>query len=273
VGCTEADGSSRVQVFLLDGNKGGDRKDGNHNHNHNTTKATKPLIKLNLTEQTSSAGGGAGDGASGIVSVQWQTKLNQLLVATSTHAFILYHGRFSKKGILLRAVTVLGDGRRQKRATRNKKKRGEDDLQQLYNSRAPAPGSSATIREQDIITPNALPMFQENDAYNFSKRRKLKKEQADTEHLRNLPQAPAKGMKATGTSSGATSTFQQYVMETTAGGPGKQRTVAGQDPREALFKYKEGKTYIGQAYKDNTEVLLADKTLEADEDGVEKQQK
>ena len=76
------------------------------------------------------------------------------------------------------------------------------------------------------------------------------------------PQPPAKGFHVGGKSS-TNSTFTQFIVDATTKG---QKAIAGRDPREALFQYKEGKSYISDAYKGNKEVILADKTVEQDEE-------
>ena len=44
------------------------------------------------------------------------------------------------------------------------------------------------------------------------------------------------------------------------------KQIAGKDPREALAAYSEGKSYIGTAYEGNKERILAEKTVEEEED-------
>ena len=94
--------------------------------------------------------------------------------------------------------------------------------------------------------------------------------EAEEESRKNLPRPPAKGMKAMAGESGGTSSFTQYIMDTTTK---QQKQIAGKDPREALFQYKEGKSYIGTAYEGNKEVVLADKTVEQDEEELNKPKK
>ena len=174
----------------------------------------------------------------GFLPLVWNTKLNQIIVSGHTNIMVFYDPRFSKKGAMLTTGT-----RRTKKA--------EDDLQQLYQSRAP---TSEVVRGE-IITPNALPLFQPEGYKPPGKKRRREEEER-----KNLPEAPAKGMKDL---VGAQSSFTQFIVESTQG---KQKAIAGKDPREALFQYKEGKSFISAAYEGNKERILADKTVEEDED-------
>ena len=46
---------------------------------------------------------------------------------------------------------------------------------------------------------------------------------------------------------------------------GNNKNVAGKDPREELFKYNEGKSYVSRAYEGNIQKILAEKTVEEEE--------
>jgi hypothetical protein len=181
-----------------------------------------------------------------LIGLVWHVKLNQLLVATTKEFQIWYSSDHSKKGVLL------SRGRRRKRTIR-----GEDDLQQLYTSRAPPPGS--TIRQEQIITPNALPLF------GGVTKRQRKQEKEDEETAKHIPQKPSKPIYNT-----PNTIFAQMVMDNRTSG---QKQIAGMDPREALAEYSEGKSYISHAYEGNIERILTDKTVEQEEEAMLKGKK
>ncbi|KAG7372701.1 FHA domain containing protein [Nitzschia inconspicua] len=177
----------------------------------------------------------------------WHVKLNQILITTPHNFQIWYSTDWSKKGILL---TI---GRRYNR----KRHAAEQDLQDLYVSRAPPPGSA--VREEHIIAPNALPLFAGDQQRN---KKKSKKHRAEEEHeqamAKRIPQKPAKGVYDT-----ANTMFTQMIMDTQTS---DKIQMAGMDPREALAKYSEGKSYIGVAYQGNVERILTEKTVEEEEE-------
>ena len=132
---------------------------------------------------------------------------------------------------------------------------GEDALQDLYSSRAPQPGTA--IREDQIIAPNALPLFGGNQ----HQRKKLKERQEEKhaeDKARHKPEPPAKGVYTK-----PNTIFAQMVMDNRTA---SVKQIAGKDPREALAAYSEGKSYIGTAYEGNKERILAEKTVEEEED-------
>ena len=133
--------------------------------------------------------------------------------------------------------------------------RQSDGLTELLKSRAPT--GSAGVRGQ-IIAPNALPIGQGGT------KRKRQKEREDPAKERQ-PEPPAAGFK-TGTQNGAAVNFTQFIVDSRMG---TSKAIAGKDPREELLKYKEGKSYISQAYAGNKEVILADKTVEQEEEDQE----
>jgi WD repeat-containing protein 70 len=174
-----------------------------------------------------------------LAGVSWHVKLNQILVTTTQGFQIWYSMEWSKKGILLNSG-------------RHKKRRAEEDLQELYAARAPPPGSA--VRDEHIIAPNALPLF------GGDQRRKKKRGEEEHEEAlaKHIPQKPAKGVYDT-----ANTMFTQMIMDNQTS---DKIQVAGMDPREALAKYSEGKSYIGVAYKGNVERILTDKTVEEEEE-------
>jgi hypothetical protein len=181
------------------------------------------------------------------LSLSWHYKLNQLLVTTQKGFQVFYSIDWSKKGILLTS------GRRKRR------KNVEESLQEIYAARAPPPGS--TIRPEQIITPNSLPLFSDD-----KQRPKSKKQRTEEEHMetvaKHIPQQPSKGVYNTGVNM-----FTQMIMDDRSS---SQKKIAGMDPREALAKYSEGKSYIGKAYEGNVERILTEKTMEQEQDEMDK---
>ena len=53
----------------------------------------------------------------------------------------------------------------------------------------------------------------------------------------------------------------QHTLEAT--NYNNNKNIAGKDPREELFKYSEGKSYVSKAYEGD--VILAEKTVEEKE--------
>lgn len=196
------------------------------------SKPSVPIISVPLEESMAT---------SSIVGLFWHVRLNQILVATSKAFQIWYSSVHSQKGILLTS------GRRKKRQL-------EDDLQDFYQSKAPPPGSN--VRYDEIEAPNALPLFG-GDSHKLRKKQKQEKENS-----RQHPQQPGKSVYNT-----PNTIFAQMVVDGQGAGP---TTIAGKDPRAALAQYSEGKSYISSAYEGNTERILAEKTVEEEEDAMKK---
>eukprot|EP00980_Cylindrotheca_fusiformis_P011744 scaffold2794_cov100-Cylindrotheca_fusiformis.AAC.2 len=195
----------------------------------------KPIYSMHLTECQSP-----------LVGILWHPKLNQILVTTTKEFQVCYSLEYSKKGMLLNL-------RRQQQ--RSKRRRAEDDLQDLYTSRAPQAGTA--IRDDEIIAPNALPLFG-GQSHRKKKMKEQQQEQHERDKAQHKPQPPAKGVYNTNTT-----LFNQMVMDNRTA---NLKQIAGRDPREALAQYSEGKSYIGQAYAGNKERILTDKTVEEEED-------
>ncbi len=106
----------------------------------------------------------------------------------------------------------------------------------------------------EILTPNALPLYRDPERVT---KRKRDKERMDPIKSRR-PEPPATGIK-TGGQSSASVNFTQFVADATAK---TRKKMAGVDPREELFKYREGKSYTG----DDGPVILAEKTVEEEEE-------
>ncbi len=181
-----------------------------------------------------------------ILSLSWHHKLNQILVTLQKGFQVIYSVDWSKKGILLTT------GRRKKR--RNE----EESLQELYAARAPPPGTA--IRQEEIITPNSLPLFS-GDKQRFKSKKQRTEEEHQQSVAKHIPQQPSKGVFSTGVNA-----FTQMIMDNRSE---KNMKIAGMDPREALAKYNEGKSYIGQAYEGNVERILAEKTVEQEQEEMD----
>lgn len=175
--------------------------------------------------------------SAGVTVARWQPKLNQIFLGCSDgKTEVLFDPRFSRKGALLPF------GRAGRKI---------DGLAELLKSRAPT--GSAGVRGE-IIAPNAIPIGQ-------GSKRKRDQDTEDPSKLRK-PEEPGAGFKTGGTQAGAGLSFTQFIADNNLG---VSKEIAGKDPREELLKYKEGKSYIGEAYKGNIEVILADKTVEQEE--------
>lgn len=183
----------------------------------------------------------------GVVLVEWHTKLNQIFVGFSDGSTSVYYGAMgsSSKGASL---------------TKSKAGRPVDELSRLLNSRAPA-GSAGVTGE--IITPNALPMFQEGQEL----KRKRALDRLDPIKTRK-PEPPATGIK-TGGGTSVVSSFQQIAAQSIF----KTKNIAGKDPREELFKYSEGKNYMTKAYEGDKQPGLAETTVEEEEETMKQKKK
>lgn len=173
--------------------------------------------------------------------VTWHPKLNQIFVGCSNGStMILYDTKLSTKGALLPASKV---------------GRTEDALTTLLKSRAPT-GSAGVTGE--IVTPFSLPLFQED---NTSERKRKREDRKDPIKSRE-PERPATGKHKAGGKNSVGSSFAMFVADQRVA---KIKPIAGVDPREALFQYNEGKSYVGKAYEGN-ESELAKTTAEQDEE-------
>lgn len=207
-----------------------------HKRNEALEKSpTAPFLELDVGQEV------------GVVVVKWHSKLNQIFVGCSDGSTVVFYDRtLSSKGALLPS---------------SKGGRPVDELSRLLASRAPT--GSAGIRGE-ILTPNALPMFRDKDRDVKRKR----DEQADPTKSRQ-PEAPSTGIKTGGQSSVQVS-FTQLVSKSIV----KNKNIAGKDPREEWFKYSEGKkSYASQAYEGDKEKVLADKTVEQEEEEIRSKKK
>ena len=133
--------------------------------------------------------------------------------------------------------------------------RVQDDLSVLLEKRAQA---SHQV-QGDIIAPNA-PSFREE----MSKRKRERAERKDPIKSRR-PEPPASGIKV-GEGSSAGLNLSQYL----ATGSVQKKNIAGRDPREELFKYLEGKNYAESSIYDGDRKILAERTIEEDEEAERK---
>lgn len=177
---------------------------------------------------------------SSVIRVVWHPKLNQIFGSCSDgRTFIFYDSKLSSNGALLSTAKVA---------------RKKDELSVLLASRAPQGSAGIT---GPIMTPHALPMFRDVER---ETKRKREKERMDPVKSKR-PEPPAAGVK-TGGQSSAQSTFTQIVAKSII----KEKNIAGKDPREELFQYSTGKSYVEKAYEGDQQHVLSDKTAEQEEE-------
>jgi WD40 repeat protein/pSer/pThr/pTyr-binding forkhead associated (FHA) protein len=172
----------------------------------------------------------------GPVIVAWHARCNQVIVGCSDGRIMVYYDLNDPRegGVW----TSLGKKQVRKRSA-------DADLQDLLRARARENGPQVT---GEILTPLAQAPV---------KRRKAGEQQAEESLARREPQRPASGKHHEGGSGSGVTTFAQFVAGQNAG-----KSIAGKDPREALLKYKEGKSYLGKETK-----ILDSRTMEqGDED-------
>jgi hypothetical protein len=137
-----------------------------------------------------------------------------------------------------------------------------DGLSALLRTRAPT-GSAAFLTssssQANIQTPNALPLFREEARVST---RKVKEEVRKDPEKTKMPQPPSGGIKTGTTGAGGSMTFAQSVYSKNIQKIVKNKNIAGQDPREELFKHNEGKSYVSRAYEGDVQRILAEKTVE-----------
>lgn len=186
-----------------------------------------------------------------VVNVTWHNRLNQIIASLSDGSIrVFYDTKWSTKGAKLPVAKGL---------------RKTDDLTLLLNSRAPQ-GSAGILGE--IRTPHALPLFRESAESknsNTSTKRQRERERQDPIKSKR-PAMPGTGIKVSEETSAGLN-FQQTVLTSAIS---KNKNIAGKDPREELFKYLEGKEYTKVPY-DGDRRILAEKTMEEEEDEMKKQ--
>lgn len=186
-----------------------------------------------------------------VIRVAWHESLNQIFAGLSNgKSIVLYSPERSKKGALLST-------------SRSAKKK--DALEVLLESRH-VNGSSLVLNENKIITPNALPMFRdEHTAAKFKRKRGGKYNNDDNDTAKRRPEPPALGIKTGGVSS-VQSSFTQVIAKTLI----REKNIAGKDPREELFKYNKGKSYVDHAYDTGSKKILSEKTAEEEQEEMKK---
>lgn len=199
-----------------------------------TTQYLSPILEFNV-----------GPKGISIVKVAWHKILNQIIVALSDGTIqMFFDDQFSKKGAIIAASKGL---------------RKTDDLTLLLNRRG---HDAITSFPGEIITPHALPIFREDNASSStSTKRKREKDRKDPIKS-HRPDLPGTGIKVSdGTSVGLN--FQQRILASTIG---KNKNIAGKDPREELFKFSKGKSYgLG-----DQKTILAEKTVEEEEEQLKR---
>jgi hypothetical protein len=93
--------------------------------------------------------------------------------------------------------------------------------------------------------------------------RKTREDERNDPEKTKLPQPPVTGGMKTGGALGGGLNFAQHVKK--SANYGNNKNIAGKDPREELFKYNEGKSYVSRAYEGNIQKILAEKTVEEEE--------
>lgn len=116
-----------------------------------------------------------------------------------------------------------------------------------------------------VITPHALPLFQGAERSTKRKREKELKDPIKTKR----PEPASHSKIETGRIPTKGINFTQFIAKSQGE---KNRNIAGVDPREALFKYSEGKNYVSQAYAED-KVVLAKKTVEQEEEETKESSK
>mmetsp|Transcript_716 Transcript_716/g.1366 ORF Transcript_716/g.1366 Transcript_716/m.1366 type:complete len:542 (+) Transcript_716:1-1626(+) len=191
-----------------------------------------------------------------VLGVSWHPKLNQIAFGTSNGTIqVLFDRNLSTKGAIIPSARTI---------------RQSDGLSELLRSRAPTGSASlltSSSANANIIVPNALPLFREEPRAT----RKTKERERKDPELTKLPQPPVTGGIKTGSGAGGGVSFTQYVVEST--NYIQNKNIAGKDPREELFKYSEGKSYVAAAYEGDVQRILAEKTVEEEEEEMKPKKK
>lgn len=194
------------------------------------------FYKISETSQTTKSILSFETGDISPVVVKWHHKLNQIFVGYSDgSSTVFYDPKMSTKGALIPS---------------SKAGKLDDSLSNLLNSRAPL-GSAGLSGE--IVTPFSLPLYRDEQPSENKRRRLERKDPMKSKE----PERPATGKHKIGGHTGGSS-FAMFVADQSVT---KTKPIAGKDPREALFQYSEGKTFISGAYQGN-ESKLAEKTAE-----------
>lgn len=175
----------------------------------------------------------------GPVVVDWHPRWNQVLTACSDGSVAVYYdvNAQDQTGGVWTAV-------RQGRRKRGGAAAADDDLQALLRDRARQAGPAVS---GEILLPLA------------SQPKRRKKDEAAEALAKREPERPATGKHRAGGAGSGVTTFAQYIADQST-----QKDIAGKDPREALLKYTEGKSYLGKETK-----ILDTKTMEEEEEEEE----
>lgn len=169
--------------------------------------------------------------------VYWHRTLHQIFVGCSNgQAIVFCDPKISSKGAV---------------AASQKAGKGVDALEELLRVKKPKGSSSGVI---------VAPLHREDFNVRKQAKRKRTKEQAVME-----PERPSTGKHKTGGQIGGVISFQQFVADQRIE---QSKSIAGKDPREALAKYKDGKSFVEKAYEGN-ESKLAEKTAEQEEEELD----
>lgn len=128
-------------------------------------------------------------------------------------------------------------------------------MDKLLKDREPV-GSSAYYTGR-IITPHSLPLFRDTNPKKTNTKRQLQPDGQDPSK-RYCPEPPSSGIKM-GEGTSSCLNFTQYIVSSKK--LAMNKNIMGKDPREELFRYREGKTFL----KSDTKIL-AEKTIEEEED-------
>mmetsp|Transcript_33672 Transcript_33672/g.38993 ORF Transcript_33672/g.38993 Transcript_33672/m.38993 type:complete len:268 (-) Transcript_33672:106-909(-) len=229
-------GASRLKVFAAN-------EDFLEKENKGASKVFEPdpLIDLVVSE-----------GAS-VMRVTWHKRLNQIFCGVSDGTIRIYYDpHLSTKGALL---------------STSRSARKQDALELLLQSRH----NPQTSIQGTIVAPNALPMYQDPEHNHVAKR---KRQDRKDPMLSKCPEAPSDVKHMEGGRSSASTTFTQFVVQST--NMVKNKNIIGQDPRKDLFQYTEGKKiYAGRAYEGNNPEggNLAETTAEQAEEDMKNAKK
>jgi len=187
-----------------------------------------------------------------VVRMSWHLKLNQLFCTLSSGRYELNHFNIDFRYIPIltffvnRTLVYYDPNMSFKGAllSTSKMERKKNALEVLLESRA-------LPNWKQVITPHALPIFQ-TQTEGATKRQRERDLKDPIKTKRPIP--PSHSKIETGGQNSSSYNFTQFVVKMQGD---KNRNVAGVDPREALFKYNEGKQYDDQSSK-----VLAEKTVE-----------
>lgn len=208
--------------------------------------AVQPVLSLDVLD-------------SGITMIRWHAKINQIFVACANNATVVFFDETLSSRGALRAASKSG--------------RKVDDLAELLRSKAPkgyTPATGeifnpfATVRKGETRTKILKDKYEDSDDPLRSRTKKRKKHESDAKPTME-PERPATLKHKKGSQAGGSVNLQQFVADQSSN---ESRKMAGKDPREALFKFNEGKSFVERAYKGKSE--LASRTAEEEEEESQK---